>query len=411
MPRVYSLLPLLQILPRNAIAFLNYHSLSHALKRNFSLHVTPQDLHLWYAALSKITAPRKHWLPRGHPEGSRESDSLAMYGDALLKAAALKALGTSYTPSYSEESIPNRGELTSRLGSILSNANLAKYSATLLFPPSPYTSKLKSNDLKVLSTHGIGTVVETAIALVYAQSGPDPIDCLADFLVYKTEQIKNWKGQLLELGGTINTVDHLDGGFLATASVFNFEAKAASMSSKREAEMEAARLVLCKVDGAASESSFSSEPIEAPEGPSFEEAITTSMPYNLPFQRHVFCVEPARSLIIDQIKNEGVSWFLNKTVSKALYRLFGAPILFPEIVKHVCAWTCALENSDDDSGADEFKLGATYFALLAVILKEGDTTRWFFSGPSESLKAAEKTAALSAIEDLNLIPVAREKLG
>ena len=146
-----------------------------------------QPPNLWNVAIYRVA--NKQILP---PElgGPKNQTYNAWRGDKFLSAAAAKVLhysGRQHT----------KGTATKLTATALSNSFMAKHKDVLL-------PKLSSN-VGSLSEHGIGTILEAAVAEIY-EANEQAVNDLARWLLQMAETTPdpNLKGQLLQYGGSVH---------------------------------------------------------------------------------------------------------------------------------------------------------------------------------------------------------------
>ena len=224
-----------------------------ALSNSSSSHKTAAGFHVWRRALQETAPPRHSLLPKGHPDGTKACTIQALLGDVFIKTAVLKEMGVS--TYVSPDTILHEGDITSRVSEIVSNKVFSDHIMDILVVPGVDVSEM---DLELLPTHGRGTAVESAVAMVYEEKGEEPIRALAKELIQRTKQSRNWKGILLQLGGTVQTETNdgadANGGFVATARFGDHEARSDVWPSKVAAEQDAAEEVLHQSGYVSSES-------------------------------------------------------------------------------------------------------------------------------------------------------------
>jgi|AntRauTorckE5430_2_1112549.scaffolds.fasta_scaffold04864_2 dsRNA-specific ribonuclease len=193
--------------------------------------ILPSPPHVWQNAFLKVA--QRNILP---PElrGSGRHTYNAWRGDKFLGAAAAKVLhysGRTHT----------EGTATKLTAIALSNSFMAKHHGTLL----PGLSSHIGN----LSEHGIGTILEAAVAEIFEANQP-AVDDLARWLLHKAETSPdpNAKGQLLQHGGTVTVHNIREGSdhspiYTATANLNGISAEGKG-STKKKAEQLASETVL-----------------------------------------------------------------------------------------------------------------------------------------------------------------------
>jgi dsRNA-specific ribonuclease len=356
----------------------------------------------WHAALAACTAPRRLRLPRGHIDGSEACEKLALLGDSLLHTCALRQLGLSAT--VEQQLTP--GAITSRVSNALSNRTMAGCAESLLvLPPSLNAEYVSANDLRVTPTHGLGTTLEAAAALVHDSNPPEvaqaALSCVAKTLLAAASTLSNWKGVLLEQGGRVESTSvgtvHAP-AFTAQAWLGEHVVTADAWPNKGAAEAHAAQMALelaglgseearagareaATMAALRSQAAANAAAVDASRAMVGTEVPLTFTPFVLPAQ----AIAGARS--------EGMPWFTRGLAKEPFPRLLGAPVLFADRVAGVQCWQSSL--SGEDGGT---VLG---LAVIAVTLPDG-TRRWVWSGPHASNSAARSAAAREAIAALGL---------
>lgn len=203
------------------------------------------ELATWRGALAAAKLSRAALLPKEHPHGSQYADNVALVGDAWLKAAVFLELGA-VDPQRAPMLSP--GELTARAAAAVSNEQLSDCAAAVLLPQ---CAALEPGDLAPLHEHSRATVVEAAVYYVQRAHGDPPVRELARYLVSATEhKAYNFKGRLLELGGTLECPGLVPGSQLhdplyqATAKLQGAVLTGPAMPTKRKAEAAAAEMLL-----------------------------------------------------------------------------------------------------------------------------------------------------------------------
>jgi len=102
---------------------------------------------------------------------------------------------------------------------------------------------ISAEDIEILPTHGRGTAVESAVAMVYEREGELPVQILAKELILRSSQLHNWKGYLLQMGGEVSGFPKKKGGFTAVAKINGSSMKSSIWPSKLSAEQDAAERV------------------------------------------------------------------------------------------------------------------------------------------------------------------------
>ena len=145
-----------------------------------------QPPNLWNVAIYRVA--NKQILP---PElgGPKNQTYNAWRGDKFLSAAAAKVLHYSRVQH-------TKGTATKLTATALSNSFMAKHKDVLL----PEVSSIVGN----LSEHGIGTILEAAVAEIY-EANEQAVNDLARWLLEMAETTPdpNLKGQLLHHGGSV----------------------------------------------------------------------------------------------------------------------------------------------------------------------------------------------------------------
>lgn len=110
------------------------------------------------------------------------------------------------------------GEYTAIAMHAVSNGILSHVSERVLVVPTvptsvptvPTVSAVTASDLRLLPQHGRATAVEAAAAAVHSREGSAPLAPLARYLLASAKASAlmgaNWKGRLLERGGTVSCV-------------------------------------------------------------------------------------------------------------------------------------------------------------------------------------------------------------
>jgi len=307
--------------------------------------------HKWQQILKQI--PKEAILPN-----SEEHKLNAFFGDKLLGAAAATAIQQSHLNSnnlYSESS-------ASRLvGTALSNRFLAARFSTIL---PEEEDKLFEKHAQDLSTHGVGTMVEAAVAAVHKQDGGDEaIQNLVDWLLEEALSLNhdmNAKGRLLELGGTISQTKRIGGTdhkpiFKAVASYLPDKSTDAPLqaegvgTSKKVAQQEAARQLLQKLG-------YESAILEEP---------PSTLTYEPPTQNwNVFDRDDDDLMTRLELTNGETArdWWTRHAIDPkhAFRAAMLAPIVFADTILSVDSWTRRQSLSEDDDSV-------TYVAVLMVI--------------------------------------------
>ena len=194
--------------------------------------------------MSKVSL--KKILPP-HLGGLDDHTYRALLGDKLLAVEVVRALPLILDDGAYKDMV----QVTQILQVAISNSFLATNIPKILPNASAHLKQLQGE-------HALGTVVEAAVASV-SDENPDAVKDLAFWLT--EEAIKqghqNFKGQLLQLGGKIETTKV--GGpahhpvFRSRAHYKTYQTKATG-SSKKETEQLAAQKVILECFGTASES-------------------------------------------------------------------------------------------------------------------------------------------------------------
>lgn len=193
-------------------------------------------LKLWHEALSSVAPPRHLLLPKGHPDGSQACAIQALLGDSLIKTAVLREMGVKLHPAPEL----NEGGITERLSQAISNKVFSGAAVDILVTPGV---DISAQDIEILPTHGRGTAVESAVAMVYERKGEDPVRELARELINRSKQSRDWKSYLLDMGGTVTSEavgPTTSQGFVARAELHGYRSKTAAWPSKLSAEQDAA---------------------------------------------------------------------------------------------------------------------------------------------------------------------------
>jgi len=259
--------------------------------------------------------------------------------------------------------------------------------------------------LRVLPTHGLGTTLEAAAALVHDSNPPElaqaALSCVAETLLAAASKLSNWKGILLEQGGRVesSSVGTIHSpAFTAQAWLGEHAVTADTWPTKSAAEAHAAQMVLelaglgsdearveareaATMAALRSQATANAAAVDASRAMVGTEAPLIFSPFVLPPQ----AIAGARS--------DGLPWFVRGLAKEPYPRLLGAPILFADRVAGVQCWTSALA---DEGGGTVLSL-----CVIAVTLPDG-TRRWFWSGPHASNTSARSAAAREAIAALGL---------
>jgi len=324
-----------------------------------------------------------------------ECDLAALLGDSVLKTALLTSLGIGNGSDGGD--MNTVGVITRRVSSRVSNQVLSTHAVTALVCQGV---PLAAADLLYLPEHGRATCVEAAVALVYRSAGIDPVLVLARELLmaHSAPTDVNWKGLLLEHGGTV-TSGPGGGGFVASARVHGMTATSEAWPSKKAAETAAAAAVM-DIAGLATEEQRDAVKMKAATEAMAEAAfvagaqVKAAWLQSAPDVHFVPATMPAASFTK---ASEGPSWFRDGVKQKGsrLQRMLGAHIALPGVVSAVYAWTAAVGKS---TSPDE----SLHLGLMVVTLPD-ETQRWFVSSalqPSQT-KAAE-AVAVAAIHGLKL---------
>jgi len=186
--------------------------------------------HVWQNAFIRVA--KRNILP---PElmGSGHHTYNAWRGDKFLGAAAAKAL------KYSSRR-HTKGTATKLTATALSNAFMAKHKDILL----PGLSR----DIDSLSEHGIGTILEAAVAEIF-EANQSAVDDLARWLLQQAETTRdpNAKGLLLQHGGNV-TVHNREGTdhsptYTATAELNGKSAEGKGSTKKKAEQLASERLL------------------------------------------------------------------------------------------------------------------------------------------------------------------------
>lgn len=210
-------------------------------KYPFETNPVKEGLELWHCALAATNPPRHLLLPKGHPDGSQSCEIQALLGDSFIKTAVLRELGVMV---YSKSRDLQEGEITSKLSQAISNSVFSQAAVDILVTPGV---DISAEDIEILPTHGRGTAVESAVAMVYEREGELPIQSLAKELILRSSQLHNWKGYLLQMGGEVAGFPK-KGGFSAVAKINGSSMKSSTWPTKLSAEQDAAERV-CRSAG------------------------------------------------------------------------------------------------------------------------------------------------------------------
>mmetsp|Transcript_21651 Transcript_21651/g.51143 ORF Transcript_21651/g.51143 Transcript_21651/m.51143 type:complete len:442 (+) Transcript_21651:334-1659(+) len=295
----------------------------------------------------------------------------AFVGDTLLNCAVVTRLEATAVDTNNYDS----GSLTKMKSDIVSNQFLAKHAAQIL----PPTWSIPDVDQK--SDWDIGTVVEAAVSLVH-QKDPRAVDELADFLLRQYEHdtdVKNFKGSLLELGGSVSSrrIGGLDNNpiFTATATLDD-KTSTAKGSSKKRAEMTAAAQVMS--DAGNDTTTLEGRPT----------TTVSWQPDELAYHEWKPIIIPTDDLSLELEQDETpLDWWLSKatTPKKSFFRAYMSPAVFPETIQSFNAWMWRHESPV-----------ATEAAVLGVVVT---TTGTFHTIPAKmdcSGKKAQKLIGLEA---------------
>jgi len=364
-----------------------------------SVTASASELSEWHTALLACSPPRHLLLPRGHPEGSEACELLALLGDSYLKTSILTELGVGRLDSSARLSVAG---LTRDVSSVASNAVLAAHAASALLPPG---SPLTSADLECLSQHSLGTAVEAAIYHVHTHAGSEPLRCLVRLLL-QPGRVENWKGLLLEAGGSVVCAAG-NAGFVATASLPDgHTARSGEWPSKRGAEQAAAEEVLraAGLDSAASRREAAAERTREAWAAHLKSGVQVQadwlLSHPLAFQAITMPVAALRAAS-EGTQAQRLKWFIRgmeKGSASAFQRMLGAPSCLSSVLA-VHAWGAATGEGEETSA----------LALMSVTLNDGQ--RWFASpGAQRSITQAREQVSKCAAVELCLIETAKAEL-
>jgi hypothetical protein len=377
-----------------------------AAARSFAAAASEEDsLQAWHAALAAAAPPRRLLLPRGHPDGSLGCDTVALLGDALLRAAVLRALGAGDEARHGRR----LADWSNDVSAAVCNATLSAFADAALAP------SVAAADLAVLPQHGRATALEAAAAHVHAFAGDAPLDALACALLRRVASaggVCNWKGLLLECGGAVEASASADGaGFVAVARLGRVSATSDAWPTKLAAETQAAQAALQAAGLGSAQERATADEADARAAMTHAASIASAT-------LGAVAVPAARDLLfrpltvnaqsLAQARVEGRAWFRRGVEKDTFQRMLGAPLALPHAVRAVHAWGGSFAGQGTDAGDTDADFPPSLsLAVMAVTLASGQQ-RWFLSGAQPSQNKAKNAVARLAALELALLDAAAE---
>ena len=213
--------------------------------------------------------------------------------------------------------------------------------------------------------------------------------------VDKQATVRNWKGALLEMGGSVTWEFE---GFVATAFLHGVSAQSSVWPTKRAAERDAAEAVLCEMDLSSDADRGKYKLARAKEAMAKAAVFATA-------ELDAEWLKAGHDMLFEQLTvsaasvrgTEDAEWFLRgmRKRGSAFSRIMSSPVALSAHVLNVHAW--GAKFGDEES----------CMALMVVTMRSG-LTQWFVCPPQTSMTKARESVSLLAICGMGLVEFAGE---